>query len=139
MLKARLAEPADLTAILAFDAFPGDRIIEIVESRMLVIDIDGRPQGYISWQKNCCLGNNYINKLMVSEACRGKGMAKQLIAALDTVLAGRVFISAPASDIAANRLLEATSWVRAGELVGLLPLGEAEIFYYRDLWPDQAS
>ncbi|BCA64394.1 hypothetical protein HMP09_p0042 (plasmid) [Sphingomonas sp. HMP9] len=139
MLNIRLAEPTDLAAIAAFDAFPGDRIIEIVERRMLVIDIDGRAQGYTSWQKNGCIGKDYVNKLVVSEACRGKGLAKQLIAALNTVLVGRVFISTPANNIAAVGLLDATSWVPAGEIVGLLPLGEAEVFFYKDLWPEQAS
>lgn len=139
MLKVRLAEPADLAAIVAFDAFPGDRIIEIVERRMLVIDIEGRAQGYASWQKNGCIGKDYVNKLVVSEACRGKGLAKQLIAALNTVLVGRVFISTPANNIAAVGLLDATGWVQAGEIVGLLPLGEAEVFFYKDLWPEQAS
>lgn len=138
MLTIRLAEPADLAAIIAFDAFPGDRIIEIVERRMLVLDIDGRAQGYASWQKNGCIGKDYVNKLVVSDACRGKGMAKQLITALNTVLVGRVFISAPGNNISAIRLLESTSWVRGGEIVGLLPLGEAEIFFYRDLWPEPA-
>ncbi len=42
MLNIRSAEPADLAVIVGFDAFPGDRIIEIVERRMLVLEIDGR-------------------------------------------------------------------------------------------------
>lgn len=133
MLKTRFAEPVDLAAIIAFDAFPGDRIVEIVERRMLAIEVDGRVQGYASWQKNGCIGKDYVNKLVVNGASRRQGLAKQLIAALDTALTGRVFISAPAGNLAAIRLLEDTHWIRAGEITGLLPSGEAEVFFYRDL------
>lgn len=133
VLNIRLAEPTDLAAIITFDAFPGDRIVEIMERRMLVIDIEGRAQGYVSWQKNGCIGKDYVNKLVVNEARRRQGLAKQLIAALNTVLVDRAFISAPGSNIAAVQLLEVTGWTRAGEIVGLLPLGEAEVFFYKDL------
>ncbi len=102
---------------------------------MLIVDIDGRAEAYASWQKNGCIGKDYVNKLVVREASRRQGLAKRLIASLNTVLSGRVFISAPGNNAAAVRLLETTSWKRAGELVGLLPLGEVEVFFYKDLWP----
>ncbi len=133
----RLAEPSDLMAVIEFDAFPGDRIVEIVERRMLVMDIDGGVEAYASWQTKGCIGKDYVNKLVVREGRRRQGAARQLIASLNTVLVGRVFISAPANNAAAVRLLEATSWTRAGEIVGLLPLGEAEVFFYKDLWPEE--
>lgn len=72
MLKARYAEPVDLAVIMTFDAFPGDRIIEIMERRMLVIDIDGRPAGYAPWLKNGCIGNDYVNKLTSTKPTDGK-------------------------------------------------------------------
>ena len=100
---------------------------------MVVLDVDGSAQGYISWQKNGCIGKDYVNKLVVSEPCRHQGMAKRLIEALSTVLTGRVFISAPAGNMTALNLLESTQWTRAGKIIGLLPLGEAEIFFFRDL------
>ncbi|WP_332306577.1 hypothetical protein [Sphingomonas sp. PAMC 26605] len=82
------------------------------------------------------MGKDYVNKLVVNEGSRRQGLAKQLVTALDTALTGRVFISAPAGNIAAVRLLEATQWVRAGEIKCLLPSGEAEVFFYRDLSGD---
>ena len=138
MVTVRLAEPMDFSAVLEFDTFPGDRITEIVEHRMLVVDIDGRIQAYASWQKSGCIGKDYVNKLVVRETSRGQGLARSLIASLNTVLSGRVFISASGNNLAALRLLESTSWKRAGEIVGLLPLDESEIFFYKDLWPEPA-
>ena len=129
----RFAEPIDLTTIMAFDAFPGDRIVEIVERRMLVIEIDGRVEAYAAWQKNGCIGKDYVNKLVVNHALRRRGLAKELIVALDTALEGRVFISAPAGNVAAVGLLRSMQWTKGGEIVGLLPLGEAEVFFYKDL------
>jgi GNAT superfamily N-acetyltransferase len=129
----RLAEPVDLAAIITFDAFPGDRIVEIVERRMLVIETDKRAQGYISWQQNGCIGKDYVNKLIVNKAYRRQGMAQQLIAALDMALVGRVFISASKSNRAAVQLLKVTHWTRAGQIMGLLPFEEPELFFYKDL------
>lgn len=85
------------------------------------------------WQKNGCIGKDYVNKLVVKEAYRRQGLAKRLIASLNTVLFGRVFISTPGRNHAAVQLLESTNWKRAGEIVGLLPLNEAEVFFYKDL------
>lgn len=133
MLNIRFADPVDLAAIMTFDAFPGDRIVEIIDRRMLVIDVDDRPQGYISWQQNGCIGKDYVNKLVVNDAYRRQGMAAQLIASLDLAMDGRIFISAARSNIAAIRLLEVTHWTRAGEIIGLLPLEEPELFFYKDL------
>lgn len=133
MLNIRFADPVDLAAIMTFDAFPGDRIVEIIDRRMLVIDADDKPQGYISWQQNGCIGKDYVNKLVVNEAYRRLGLAQQLIAALAMALVGRVFISAAMSNVAAIRLLKVTRWIRAGEIIGLLPLEEPELFFYKDL------
>ena len=138
MLLVRPAEPADLITILEFDSFPGERVAEIAERRMLVAVIDDRVHAYASWQKNGCIGKDYINKLVVRDALRQRGVAKQLIASFNTVLSGRVFISSPGNNVAAVSLLDSTGWTRAGEILGLLPLNEAEIFFYRDLWPDLA-
>lgn len=132
-MNIRFAEPVDLTTIMAFDAFPGDRIVEIIERRMLVIQIDGQVRAYTSWQKNGCIGKDYINKLVVDHKLRRRGLAKRLISALDTALHGRVFISAPAGNPAAMSLLESMQWTKGGEIKGLLPLGEAEVFFYKDL------
>lgn len=79
MLNVRLAEPVDLASVIKFDAFPSDRVIEIIDHRMLVIDVDGETQGYASWQKNGCIGMDYVNKLVVSDAYRRRGLAKYLI------------------------------------------------------------
>jgi len=133
MLNVRLAEPVDLASVIKFDAFPGDRVIEIIDHRMLVIDVDGETQGYASWQKNGCIGMDYVNKLVVSDAYRRRGLAKYLIGGLSTVLHGRIFISASSSNTAAIRLLHGTMWTRAGEIIGLLPSDEAEVFFYKDL------
>lgn len=133
MVLIRLAEPIDLAAILEFDSFPGERVTEIVERRMLIVEIDNRAQAYASWQKDGCIGKDYVNKLVVRETSRRQGLAKRLIASLNTVLSGRVFISAPGNNFAAVQLLESTNWKRAGEIVGFLPLDEPEVFFYKDL------
>lgn len=139
MVRVRLAEPTDLAAILEFDSFPGERVTEIVERRMLVVDIDDRAQAYASWQKDGCIGKDYVNRLVVRETCRRQGLARCLIDSLDTVLSGRVFISTPGNNVAAVQLLGSTGWKRAGEIVGLLPTDEAEVFFYKDLRPASAA
>ena len=133
MTTIRHAEPNDLPQIMTFDLLPGDRITEIIERRMLVAEEDGAVQGYLSWQVRGCIGKDYVNKLVVSPDHRRCGIGRQLIEYMNFALTGRVFISVGASNEAALTLITATGWTKAGELHGLLPLGEAEIFFWRDL------
>ena len=135
MVSIRLAEPYDLSRLMQFDLFPGDRIAEIVERRMLVAEIGGTIVGYVAWQNGGCIGRDYVNKLVVDDDYRRRGIAQALIAALNTVMGGRVFISTPAENHAAVSLLEHTGWTAAGQIIGLRPLGEPELFFHRDLWP----
>ncbi|WP_244186999.1 GNAT family N-acetyltransferase [Sphingomonas faeni] len=118
---------------MAFDSFPGDRIAEIVERRMLVAEVDGVIAGYIAWQTGGCIGMDYVNKLVVDPDYRRHGIAQSLIAELNSILNGRVFISTGADNSAAVGLLRLTNWQPAGQIVGLRPADEPEIFYYRDL------
>ena len=128
----RPAEPHDLSRIITFDAFPGDRIIEIVDRRMLVFEIEELVVGYIAWQQGGCLGMDYVNKLVVANAYRRLGVAQKLVGALHTALEGRIFISAGARNTAAVTLLNGTGWTFAGQLTGLLPMDEQELFFHRD-------
>lgn len=133
MTAIRAAEPYDLSRLMAFDSFPGDRIAEIVERRMLVAEVDGVIAGYIAWQTGGCIEKDYVNKLVVDPDYRRHGIAQSLVGALNSVLNGRVFISTGAQNTAAIGLLARTNWQPAGRIVGLRPADEAEIFYYRDL------
>ena len=135
MITLRIAEPYDLSRIMTFDSFPGDRIAEIVERRMLVAEIDGLVVAYVAWQQGGCIGKDYVNKLVVADEYRRRGIAQKLVSALDTVLSGRVFISTGARNVAAIGLLEGTGWAAAGQITGLLPMEEPEMFFHRDLWP----
>ena len=133
MTAIRAAEPYDLSRLMAFDSFPGDRIVEIVDRRMLVAEVDGVIAGYVAWQTGGCIGKDYVNKLVVDPDYRRHGIAQSLIAALHSVLDGRIFISTGADNVAAVALLTLTNWQPAGKIMGLRPADEAEIFYYRDL------
>ncbi len=135
MITTRIAEPYDLSPIMAFDSFPGDRIAEIVERRMLVAEICGVVVGYVAWQQGGCIGKDYVNKLVVDDAHRRRGIAQSLMVALNTVLSGRIFISIGARNTAGVSLLQRTGWTPAGQILGLLPLDEAELFFHRDIWP----
>jgi len=139
MATIRLAEPYDLSRLMQFDSFPGDRIAEIVEKRMLVAEIDSIVVGYVAWQHGGCVGRDYVNKLVVDDDYRRRGVARALIDALNTSLSGRVFISTGAYNRAAMSLLEGTGWSAAGQIVGLRPLNEPETFFHRDLWPPDAE
>ena len=135
MITIRIAEPYDLSRIMTFDSFPGDRIAEIVERRMLVAEIESLVVAYVAWQQGGCIGKDYINKLVVANGYRRRGIAQNLIGTLNTVLSGRVFISTGANNAAAVGLLQDTGWAAAGQIVGLLPMEEPELFFHRDLWP----
>lgn len=135
MVTTRIAEPYDLSRIMTFDSFPGDRVAEIVERRMLVAEIQGQVVAYVAWQHGGCIGKDYVNKLVVADGYRCRGIAQELVNALNTVLAGRVFISTGAHNLGAVALLKGTGWAAAGQIVGLLPMEEPELFFHRDLWP----
>lgn len=135
MIAIRIAEPYDLTKLMTFDSFPGDRIAEIVERRMLVAEIDDVVVGYVAWQQGGCIGKDYVNKLVVDDTHRRRGIARALIGALNAVLSGRVFISIGARNVSAVSLLQNTGWTPAGQILGLLPLDEAEMFFHQDMWP----
>jgi ribosomal protein S18 acetylase RimI-like enzyme len=139
MITTRIAEPYDLSRLMAFDSFRGDRIAEIVERRMLVAEIGDLVVGYLAWQQGGCIGKDYVNKLVVDNGYRRRGIAQELVSALNTVIGGRVFISTGSNNAAAVSLLESTGWTHAGQIVGLLPMNESELFFYRDLWPAGAS
>jgi GNAT superfamily N-acetyltransferase len=136
MITTRIAEPYDLRRIMTFDSFAGDRIGEIVERRMLAAEIDNVVVGYVAWQQGGCIGKDYVNKLVVDDVYRRRGVAQVLVRALNTVLSGRVFISTEAGNVAAVSLLELTGWKPAGQIVGLLPLDEPTVFFHQDLWPE---
>ncbi|MBB5713068.1 GNAT family N-acetyltransferase [Sphingomonas xinjiangensis] len=133
MTKVRHAEPSDLSMLIPFDLFPGDRIVEIVERRMLVAEVSGSVVGYLAWQHRGCLEKDYINKLVVAESFRRQGLASTLLDVLCKRLRGRVFIATGARNIAANALLAGCGWAYAGEIVGILPDDEAQVFYRKDL------
>lgn len=133
MVDVRPAEPADLSKLVTFDFFPGDRIDEILDRRMLVVEVSGLVVGYVAWQHRGCIDKNYVNKLVVEESFRRQGVASTLLAALGTVLCGRVFMAAGARNMAARALLNGSGWTYAGEVEGLLPNGEAQAFYHTDL------
>lgn len=135
MVITRIAEPYDLSRLMAFDSFPGDRIAEIVERRMLVAEIGDVVVGYVAWQQGGCIGKDYVNKLVVDGEYRRRGIAQALVSALNTVLSGRVFISIGERNIPALTLLQLTGWTPAGQILGLLPLDEAEMFFHQDMWP----
>lgn len=135
MIAIRIAEPYDLSRLMAFDSFPGDRIAEIVERRMLVAEIGDVVVGYVAWQQGGCIGKDYVNKLVVDDAHRRRGIAQALMRTLNTVLSGRVFISIGARNVAAVSFLQRTGWTPAGQILGLLPLDEPELFFHQDIWP----
>lgn len=135
MITTRIAEPYDLSPIMAFDSFPGDRIAEIVERRMLVAELNDVVVGYVAWQRGGCVGKDYVNKLVIDKAHRRRGIARTLIGALNTALSGRVFISIGANNVAGVSLLHRTGWTPAGQILGLLPLDEPEMFFHQDIWP----
>jgi GNAT superfamily N-acetyltransferase len=129
----RFAEPSDLKSISQFDLLPGDRVVEIIEQRMLVAEVGGALAGYLAWQHRGCISQDYINKLVVREGYRHAAVATRLLEAVPSVLHGRVFISAGRSNAGAQALLRRPEWTYAGEVTGLSPDGEAEVFFYRDL------
>lgn len=129
----RFAEPSDLQSVSQFDLLPGDRVVEIIEQRMLVAVTDGTVSGYVAWQHRGCISLDYVNKLVVRSEYRRIAVATELLAAVSAVLSGRVFISAGSRNTGALALLERAGWTQAGEIVGLLPEQEAEVFYYKDL------
>jgi len=133
MTSIRPAKPHDLSQIISFDLFPGDRVEEIIERRMLVAEESGEVQGYVSWQVRGCVAKDYVNKLVVSPDHRRRGIGRQLMDNMHIALDGRVFISASASNKAALTLIASTDWTKAGELLGLLPNDEAEVFFWRDI------
>ena len=134
-LTIRLAEPTDLASVMMFDQLPGDRINEIMDRRMLVAEAEDVITAYLAWHIGGCIGNDYINKLVVRPECRGKGFARQLIAQLGDYLKGRVFISAGSKNLPALTLFVETGWTEAGQLGGLHENGETEVFYYKDYAP----
>lgn len=54
---------------------------------------------------------------------------------LNTVLSGRVFISTGAHNVAGVSFLDRMGWTPAGQISGLLPLDEAELFFHQYMWP----
>jgi ribosomal protein S18 acetylase RimI-like enzyme len=132
MIEVRAAEPTDLARLIQFDLFPGDRIVEIVERRMLVAEIAGDLAGYVAWQHRGCIGKDYVNKLVVDRTFRRQGVAKALLVGLAKALQGRIFISTGNNNQAAKALLTQSGWTFAGEIAGLLASGETELFYYAD-------
>jgi len=133
MIEVRLSEPSDLSSLLGFDLFPGDRIVEIVERRMAVAQIAGVIVGYVAWQRQGCVGKDYVNKLVVDAAFRRRGVASLLLAYLDTVIRGRLFISTGETNTAAINLLSQSGWRRSGELAGLLERDELEVFFFKEM------
>lgn len=128
-IEIRNAEPIDMVALLAFDTFPGDRIVEIVERRMLVVEVSGMVVGYVAWHPRGFVEKQYVNKLVVRDDHRRLGLASRLLDALQESLSGSVFISAGTNNPAAVAFLCRCGWSYVGKIVGLIEDEEAEMFY----------
>ncbi|MCT8002393.1 GNAT family N-acetyltransferase [Sphingomonas sanguinis] len=133
MVAIRRGEPRDLPRLMEFDRLLGDRVNEIVERRMLVAEVDATVVGYLAWQHGGCIGKDYVNKLVVDDNYRRRGVAQALTQALGTALSGRIYISTGGANTAALSLINGTGWTAAGRIDGLLPLDEPELFFRRDL------
>ena len=95
--------------------------------------MSGSDVGYVAWQHRGCLAKDYINKLVVAESFRRQGIATTLLVTLCKSLRRRIFIATGARNIAAKALLAGCGWAYAGEIVGMLPDDEAQVFYRKDL------
>ncbi len=132
----RLGLVTDLPAINAFDIFAGNRLLEIVDDQMLVIEADGRVVGYISWLPRGFVGNDYITHLGVAPFHQRRGVGRALLRAAEVKIPrGRVFVSANENNDTMLALLAAEGWTQAGQVAGVNEDGRAEIFFCKDCVP----
>lgn len=129
--RIRRAQPGDLAAIAAFDAFNGDRAAEVAAATCLVA-LDGTDQvvGYASWAPRGLLGQPFLQSLCVRPEARRQGLATALLQAVQQQARGRWLLSSTEDWCAPMQtLFERQGWERCGALLGINRDGSAEWFY----------
>ena len=136
----RIAEAADVEAILAFDplAQHGDteRIAAIgsrvAQGNTLVIQDGPSVLGYLVALPRHFFGRDFIELLIVHPGHRRRGLGSSLVAAaLAAATTDRVFTSTNQSNGPMKELLSSGGWTLSGTLDGLDP-GDPEEVYWID-------
>ena len=133
MTTIRLAAQPDLIAIAQFDEFAGNRTAEIEMRSMLVCEIENQIVGYISWDTQGLVGNQYITYLCIHVNFRRQGCARMLLeAALLNLENKRTFISTEADNMEMLALLESLGWDAVGEIKGANTDNISELYFSRN-------
>lgn len=133
-MDVRTATPDDAQAIAAFDCFGGDRPGALKDGRCLVAEIDRQIAGYLAFKRQHLIGKDFVEFLVVHDDYRRRGIAVALLRAVEKEIgSGRLYISTGGDNTRMQALLAKDGWTAAGQIEGVNPGGDPELFFFRDL------
>lgn len=130
----RAGVPSDVAAVEEINPFSGSRESEIDEGRLTVILCSGSVAGFAVESKKGLLGRPYIEYLAVGKEYRRKGLALELIKAIELKHSGkRLFISTEASNSAMLSLLEHSGYIHSGTISKANLSGADELYFFKEI------
>ncbi len=130
----RIGQASDIPEIQEINPFAGSREDEIQDGRLSIFDCLGSVAGFIVESKRGLLGRPYIEYLAVSESHRRKGLALELISAIESKHYGkRLFISTESTNAAMLSLLEKCGYIHSGTISNANLSGADELYFFKPI------
>jgi GNAT superfamily N-acetyltransferase len=129
-IQIRLAVSEDAASIKSFDEFAGSRHREIEAESCLVALIDDQVVAYASCEPHGLLGQPLLTFLCVRPEFRRRGLATELVKAVQFRARGRKLLSSTEDwCTGTQRIFERLGWKKVGEISGVNKDGSSEWFY----------
>ena len=130
----RTGTTSDISAIEEINQFSGSRATEIEDGRLTVIDQAGTVAGFVVESKKGLLGRPYIEYLAVGKKYRRKGLALELIKAIESKHHGkRLFISTESTNSAMLSLLKQNGYIQSGTISNANLSGADELYFFKQI------
>ena len=136
-IKIQIARVPDLTSIIEFDEFAGDRVCEIEAGTCFVAFREEQIVAYVSYEPRGLLGQPLLTFLCVRKEFRRQGIALAMVKFVqDSVNTAMLLSSTEDWCIGTQSIFERLGWKKLGEITGVNRDGSSEWFYGVDLRAD---
>ena len=133
-IKIQIARVSDITSIIEFDEFAGDRVREIEAGTCFVAFKKEQIVAYVSYEPRGLLGQPLLTFLCVRKEFRRQGIALAMVKFVQDRLNTTMLLSSTEDwCVGTQSIFERLGWKKLGEIAGVNKDGSSEWFYGIDL------